>query len=199
MKIAITGHTKGIGKAIFEELTKRQHQVQGFSRSNAYDIGLSSCREEIISEVRDYDVFINNAYCKDSQFEMLKRIVEHWEGKNKIIININSKCIFATAVPEFMNDYVQDKIKQHQFLNQRKFKARPYVTDVILGLVDTQMSEVFKAKKLDPVEVASFIADSIEKHDSMYVQEVVIDVPYQDWQDSVQLLDRNNLRINIGI
>ena len=34
MKVAITGHSKGIGAAISLELTSRGHEVFGFSRAN---------------------------------------------------------------------------------------------------------------------------------------------------------------------
>ena len=37
MKIAITGHTSGIGKYLFNELSK-EHDVIGYSRTNMFDI-----------------------------------------------------------------------------------------------------------------------------------------------------------------
>ena len=37
MKISITGHSKGIGKACFDLLSK-EHNVVGFSRSNGFNI-----------------------------------------------------------------------------------------------------------------------------------------------------------------
>jgi NAD(P)-dependent dehydrogenase (short-subunit alcohol dehydrogenase family) len=183
MKVDITGHTKGLGKAIFDELLEKKYHVQGFSRSNDFDINLSSNRDKIITEIQDYDVFINNAYSKDSQFEMLRRMIESWEGRKKIIININSKSIFAPTVPEFMRDYVLDKRQQYEFLQSRKFKAKPYVTDVILGLVETEMSGFFKARKLEPSVVAKYIVNQIEMHNHLYVQELVIDVPFQNWTE----------------
>ena len=36
-KIAITGHTKSLGKSLFDSLAIK-HQVAGFSRSNGFDI-----------------------------------------------------------------------------------------------------------------------------------------------------------------
>ena len=58
MKIAITGHTNGIGKACYD-LLSQEHQVIGFSRSSDYDI---NDPESIFSSAKDSDVFINNAY-----------------------------------------------------------------------------------------------------------------------------------------
>ena len=56
MKIAITGHTKGIGKACADVFS--EHEVIGFSRSNGFDI---QAIEPILDSSNDCDVFINNA------------------------------------------------------------------------------------------------------------------------------------------
>lgn len=87
MKITITGHTSGIGKHLYDHLTK-EHDVTGFSLSNDYDISDPADRIRIANV--DYDVFINNAYDffdmgNDAQLLMLKML-----DTNKLIINISS-------------------------------------------------------------------------------------------------------------
>jgi hypothetical protein len=59
MKIAITGHTSGLGQAIYNHFAK-QHEVIGLSRSNGYDIAKD--QEKVISTVASCDLFFNNAY-----------------------------------------------------------------------------------------------------------------------------------------
>ena len=44
MKIAITGHTKGIGKACFD-LFNTDNNCIGFSRSNGFDISVNGVVE----------------------------------------------------------------------------------------------------------------------------------------------------------
>ena len=63
MKIAITGHSKGIGKACFDVLSK-DHEVIGFSRSNGFNI--NQPRKIFIASI-NCDVFINNAYIMDTK------------------------------------------------------------------------------------------------------------------------------------
>ena len=64
MKIAITGHSRGIGKELFD-IFKEDNQVEGFSRSNGYDI---STQHQLISRsIKDCDIFINNAWAGFSQ------------------------------------------------------------------------------------------------------------------------------------
>ena len=60
MKIAITGHTSGIGKALYD-IYSEENEVLGFSRSNAYDIKYDISIEKIVQGSLDCDVFINNA------------------------------------------------------------------------------------------------------------------------------------------
>ncbi len=86
MKVAITGHTRGLGFSISSLYT----DVKGFSRGNGYDIELQDDRTRIIAECNDCDVFINNAHSGFGQQFMLYDLWESWKGKEKIIINIGS-------------------------------------------------------------------------------------------------------------
>jgi NADP-dependent 3-hydroxy acid dehydrogenase YdfG len=56
MKVAVTGHTSGIGKAIYE---KYQPNSVGFSRSNGFDI--TKDIKKILKACKDCDIFVNNA------------------------------------------------------------------------------------------------------------------------------------------
>lgn len=86
MKYAITGHTQGIGKAVFNTLK----DAKGFSRSNGFDINNSVSRKRIIDEIKDCDVFINNAHSNFSQTSMLLDVFHSWMNTDKTIINVGS-------------------------------------------------------------------------------------------------------------
>lgn len=90
MKIALTGHTAGIGKALADWLINHGHQVQGFSRSNGYDINDDATLERILSESSDADIFINNAYAEFQQTKLLYMFHKLWKDQHKSIINIAS-------------------------------------------------------------------------------------------------------------
>jgi putative NADH-flavin reductase len=183
MKIAITGHTNGIGKALYAELSKRDHEVFGYSRSNNYDISDCNVRNTILEEIKEFDVFINNAYSPNAQYHLLEQSIHQWEGQRKLIINMGSKSIYAEIVPDFMKSYITDKKKQHELLQQRKLKAKPQTLNLTLGLTNTQMSDMLDADKLDTVHVAELLANLIELKDRIYVQELMIDVPFQNWDN----------------
>ncbi len=93
MKVAITGHTSGIGSAIAKACTTAGHEVVGFSRDTGHH--LFKDLELVVAEAADCDVFVNNRYNykyeQSGQLELLYRMFESWRGQNKRIINIGSR------------------------------------------------------------------------------------------------------------
>ena len=87
MKVAITGHTKNIGKYLYE---KFDNSI-GFSKTNGYDIRNPIDRKSIINEVRDCDVFINNAPAGFGQSELCLELWHKWKNLDKTIINVGSR------------------------------------------------------------------------------------------------------------
>jgi len=92
MKIALTGHTKGLGAEIFKYFNS-DHPVLGFSRSNGYDIKSPADRKKIIKESENADVFINLVHNYYHQTDVLFELYSMWEQQNKLIINIGSSVV----------------------------------------------------------------------------------------------------------
>ena len=92
MKIAITGHTKSLGKALFEFLSQK-HEIIGFSRSNGYDIKSPFDRKKIIKESKDCDIFINLVHNYYHQTDLLLELHKSWKGLQKYIINIGTSAV----------------------------------------------------------------------------------------------------------
>lgn len=87
MKVAITGHTKGIGRAIADLYPDHI----GFSSSNGYDISIDATLEKVIAESMTCDVFINNAYAGNAQTKLFNMIFEQWQHDvSKTILNVVS-------------------------------------------------------------------------------------------------------------
>lgn len=131
MKIAITGHTRGIGKFLFENLTNDGHEVLGFSYSTGFDISKKENRDIIARTSADYDVFINSCYnyrdWDNSQLDMLKEIYSIWEKDvNKHIINISSAASnmhpftgVIPGIPKYSN-YVKAKWEQDEWCLKKR-------------------------------------------------------------------------------
>lgn len=90
MKIAVTGHTSGIGQALCEWFRSQGHDVVGFSRANGFDISHDSVLDQIVDCCADVDVFVNNAQVDFQQTKLLYRLQEKWQGQPRTIINIGS-------------------------------------------------------------------------------------------------------------
>lgn len=104
MKYAITGHTSGIGKRLYERLSPN---AVGFSRSTGYDLNSFEDRKRIIAESEDCDVFVNNAYDKFCQTHLLIELFQRWRDKNKTIINIGSRVAEIPVLPIDRQDLLE--------------------------------------------------------------------------------------------
>lgn len=104
MKYAITGHTQGIGKCLFEKLSPN---IVGFSKSNGYDINSSNDRHKIIDQISDCDIFINSAHSGFGQIYLLIDLVRAWaDFENKKIINIGSRAA-EVKLPKYRFDLLE--------------------------------------------------------------------------------------------
>jgi hypothetical protein len=117
MKTAMTGHTSGIGLSLFEKLSPN---VKGFSRGTGYDINSYEDRAKIISESKDCDVFINNAYSGFSQTYMLIDLFREWKHLNKTIINVGSQASELSLPEDHLHllNYQAEKIVLREMTNK---------------------------------------------------------------------------------
>jgi NAD(P)-dependent dehydrogenase (short-subunit alcohol dehydrogenase family) len=181
LKVAVTGHTRGIGKAISQVFVNHKHDVTGFSSSNGYDIGTQEIRDSIIAQSQNLDVFVNNAYHPTGQSLLLQSIIESWKETDKLIINISSKMVFYPGTG--FEDYVSAKKEQNKIVEKTFLSNRPKVLNILLGAVDTDMAKVWLSDKIDPTILANFIYSMVEYQDALAVQQVTIDVPKLNWKD----------------
>lgn len=86
MKYAVTGHTYGIGEALYNRMGGL-----GFSKSTGYDIRDTKARQSIIDACQDVDVFVNNAPADFGQSQLLLELWESWRNQDKTIINVGSR------------------------------------------------------------------------------------------------------------
>ena len=90
MKIAITGHKHGIGKAFAEQLSARGHEIIGISRSDGENIRRTIHTASILEPC---DFFINNAISFYAQTELLFEVWHRWQPYKDVhyIWNISTK------------------------------------------------------------------------------------------------------------
>ena len=72
MKIAITGHKRGIGQQFAEQLRDKGHEIVGISRSDGENIRRVAHTASLIEPC---DLFINNAISMYAQTELLFEVI----------------------------------------------------------------------------------------------------------------------------
>lgn len=107
MKIAITGHSAGIGQALSTIYTEQGHEVVGLSRRNGYNI---RSIPKVASVIESCDMFINNAQVGFAQTELFWEVWNRWRGQNKTIINISTQMTNNSVAPrEEWDQYIIQK------------------------------------------------------------------------------------------
>jgi hypothetical protein len=97
MKIAITGHSAGIGQALSTIYTAQGHEIIGLSRRNGYNI---RSIPKVAGMIEPCDMFINNAQVGFAQTELLFEVWRRWEGQQKTIVNISTEMTDMIVPPK---------------------------------------------------------------------------------------------------
>jgi short-subunit dehydrogenase len=172
-RIAITGHTKGIGEQLWNRLEDRGFELKGFSRSNGYNLLKTSTCKKVVKEVKEWnaDVFINNAYVPDNQVRLLYLMYEQWQDRPRLIVNLSATS--SDSITNFSQmgynpdwtPYVSDKARLDwaslQLANMYK-KGKCRVSLVKPGFVDTDSTAMFKEFAEDYMMTADSVAEQLE-------------------------------------
>ena len=146
-KIAIIGHTRGIGRAIADLYQKKNYEVVGLSSSNGYDLQCSQI--EIMEQLDECQLIVLNAYVGRGQMTLLKRIYGKFVFENKKVVVITSTS--GTPVgedeelldPEYV-EYRKNKKTLIEYIEQlqQELMNKPLsVYDVCPDVVDTDMTK----------------------------------------------------------
>ena len=133
MRIAITGHTSGIGKALAEAYVG--HEIIGLSKREGNNIRNTL---KIANAIEPCDMFINNAQEGYAQTELLIEMHRRWANTDKHIVVIST---MMTQQPvsgiEGMDYYRLQKVALEDAVRQLRYLTRqPGITIVRPGRVD---------------------------------------------------------------
>jgi hypothetical protein len=178
MRIAITGHKHGIGKAFAEQLSARSHEIIGVSRSDGENIRRIPHTASIIEPC---DLFINNAQSQFAQTELFYEVWSRWKNLStpKWIWNIGTQMTQSpsNSVLEGHTDveislYRTQKKALETATEQLQWKARwPKISMIRPGEVNTQkISE-------DGSNVNTWVSSVINTftlHENIHIREISI-------------------------
>jgi len=178
MKIAITGHTAGIGKAFAEQLAQRGHSIVGISRREGENVRRIPHTASLIESC---DLFINNAQTGYAQTELLYKVWSRWQGKERYIWNIST---MMTESPVNSTPDGQDDITMSQYRNQKlaleeasqqlRFKSSwPRISVIRPGGVGTQ-EQFDNTNKADVNIWVKSIIDTFSHNDNISISEISV-------------------------
>jgi NAD(P)-dependent dehydrogenase (short-subunit alcohol dehydrogenase family) len=134
MKIAITGHSAGIGQALAEAYVG--NDIVGLSRRNGFNI---RSVPKVADAIEPCDMFVSNAQAGYAQTELLFEMVKRWKGTNKEIVVIST---MMTQHPishmEELAEYRVQKIALEEAVRQLRSIEGPKITLVRPGYIATQ-------------------------------------------------------------
>jgi len=179
MKIAITGHSAGIGLALSNLYQSRGHEIVGLSRRNGYNI---RSIPKIVSQVEPCDIFINNAQVGFAQTELLFAMYEAWSNKNKTIINISTLMTSepSSSLPGFdmIQYYVQKKTLEEAIVQLRGLHQWPRIILVKPGGVATQPEQISPRPYADVDAWAERIVNILDAGPDLEVYEIALGVKF---------------------
>lgn len=115
MKIAITGHSAGIGQALAKQFENNGHEIVGLSRRNGYNI---RSLPKVAGMIEPCDMFVNNAQVGYAQTELLFEVWRRWQGQQKYIVNVSTRMTDMLLPPkEEWDEYIIQK-KALELANQ---------------------------------------------------------------------------------
>jgi NAD(P)-dependent dehydrogenase (short-subunit alcohol dehydrogenase family) len=175
LKIAVTGHTSGIGKATFDALSV-DYDVIGLSRSNGYDITTELGRSKIIDAVYDCDVFVNNAFdysnYTDAQVVLARKMFDMWTGEQKYIVNISSRVNDFQQINN--QQYADAKLSLDKFYEETSMSNTPSVLNFRPGATDTRVMQNSTVDKMTPEHVAGVIKFVIDNLQNFRIRNITL-------------------------
>ena len=183
-KVAVTGHTNGIGEGIYLYFSNMGYDVKGFSRSNGYDLNEQETLDRIVVETSDYDIFVNNAFNEltgFSQVQLLHKLFPSWKDKEGWIINISSIASDYISGRQVPDPYCITKVALDEYAKQLSWLLpRVNIVTIRPGRVDTQLIKKIPGRKLRVSDIVNTIDWIISQPEDVHINEVTIRVKDPD-------------------
>jgi NADP-dependent 3-hydroxy acid dehydrogenase YdfG len=174
MKVAITGHTSGIGLAIADAFRARGAEVVGLPFCSGNDS--AAHRDRIAASAADCDVFVNapDPHDPDAQIQLLFRLARTWQGQDRTIINLGSHAagrhLDGGADPRAVYMRALDAACQQLF---NRADQRPRVVNIRPD-ADAPSGSASPPPGLSPQDVARVVMWVIDQPRHVYVSSVTL-------------------------
>ena len=183
-RIAVTGHTSGIGKEIYEICKFAGAQtVDGLSRQTGFNL-LELDGDTVINHIihEDYDIVFNHVYMPNIQFRILKVLHSRWKDRpGKIIVNTGSTAgYYPIGLPTYETN--KRKIADYCIKAGRDFpsKNKCRVQNVSIGFTESEWTKGIEPTHLIGTYDAALLLVNMATQQDYYMSEIVVHKPYPD-------------------
>lgn len=142
-KVAITGHTSGIGKEVYDWCYAHGYDVRGYSRSTGYNL-IENNGVTVAEAIYRWspDILFNNAWMPNAQLNVLQLLHKKWKNQEKVIINTGS---LAAYIPTFeKSSYTDNKKEMSEYVikasQQYPEKSKCRLHNVSFGWVNSRLT-----------------------------------------------------------
>lgn len=188
MKVAVTGHTRGIGKRISEYFISLGYEIVGLSKSTGCDLSIESNKIQAIEKIVKCDIFVNNAFVSIEKtyshrsyipVEILFEVHKVWKhNASKKIFVIGS---VGSTIP-ISRDYAYGGYQINKMALDKsahllsRAANHPMIHLLKPGTVDTDMAKNRMGPKMQTGDIIPVIDFCMKNSDKIYVREIVFDI-----------------------
>jgi nucleoside-diphosphate-sugar epimerase len=176
MKIAITGHTRGIGFGLTEAFRDAGHTIVGYSRFTGHDLSLRGMPENIANDVATTgcDMLIINAHAGFSQVDLLYAIGALWANDTtKTVVTIGSRS--SDGIKTFPHRYAVEKAALDKAVEQFQQDRAWRLVHIRPCWVDTPRVSGFPdARKLPVSAVVRSVLWSLDQPDDVVIRTIAL-------------------------
>lgn len=172
-RVAITGHSAGIGQALYQHFSNQGIDVRGYDLSNGYD--LNTDVNTILADSCDCDLFINNVWYQ--QVDLAQKWFKLHKKHNYTLINIGSAVTDPAIVNQLLKRYPELEIYVNSkkllneistLINVESSSARSIL--IKSGFVDTNFVPSWEEQIVEYFPNSTFIQDFNSLKEKMALQ-----------------------------
>ena len=192
-KVAVTGHTSGIGKEIYEYCQFHGALVKGYSRSNGFDLKEGTGDTIINAILRDDpEIVFNHAWYPRAQNKILKILHTQWADREKVIINTGSAtCYYSIGASIYESDKAELRDYCIAKATDYPYKNKCRLHNVSMGWTNSKILDGVEDGEyfIDPYE-AALVLINLAQPQNYVMSEVVCNGKFKPLKDMVQVRDK---------
>jgi hypothetical protein len=192
-RVAVTGHTSGIGLEVYQYCLHHGADVRGYSRSNGFD--LMKGGDDVLNDILkfDADIVFNHAWVPRVQNKIQKILHTQWKKhNNKVVISTGS----ATSYYSIGSDiYENDKTELREYSIQAAV-SYPHTNkcrlhNVSMGWTNSAILDGVEDGEyfIDPYE-AALILINLAQPQNYVVSEILVNAKFKPLEDMTLLRDK---------